>query len=200
MLKWIARQCGKAVAAQKEKETELSIKEHTFLLTFEAAICAAMCISRWKIKCTKWSATRRISKWCRAMGDHDVTIGTAKWNVLRSRLAQGRDWNATIQISKGVLSNVASFGVSGAAISKQEGVASTLVNMALEANPIALSVGHRDMHEVDRIILQKFERYESVPLSLLVQCLMLCVCSLDCSGTLNRYLVWTVATSFVRWW
>ena len=77
MLKWAARQCGAAIAQKKERETELSIKEHTMSLTIRPTselygVCAldfvnagdlVMCVHSWHKNVYKFRAARRIVQW-----------------------------------------------------------------------------------------------------------------------------------------
>ena len=110
MLKWIARQCGAAIAQKKEKETELSIKQHTKAITrrptselygvceedFVSAGYLVMCIYAWNKNVHKFRAARRIIQWHRAtrlilQDSHgacgEEAVASTPWSIARKALA-----------------------------------------------------------------------------------------------------------------
>ena len=173
MLKWIARQCGAAIAQKKEKETELSIKQHTEAITrrptselygvceedFVSAGYLVMCIYTWNKNLHKFRAARRVIQWHRAtrrilQDSHgacgEQAVAATPWFITRKVLGlESFAKDPEMPLSAGISNTTAQF-------------------LPSEVQPL-LQESLGDLPELERTIRQKFQRYD-----------------LDGSGTLNR--------------
>ena len=172
MLKWIARQCGAAIAQKEEKEIEVSIKEHTKSISrrptselygvcdedFVSAGHMVMCIYSWNSKVHKFRAARKVIRWHRAtrilQDSHgacgEQAVAATPWFITRKVLGlESFAKDPEMPLSAG-MSNT------------------TAQSLPSEVQPL-LQESLGDLPELERTIRQKFQRYD-----------------LDGSGTLNR--------------